>query len=173
MPRVDRRHEQRAGLPLEDTRPGVALPPDFGAAASLDHQEELVVHVPLGIEGTRRWDLNHVHALLTLDAAQVQEAAAPAQPLPGTQIELARVVDADATEDRDAFLFHIELVRTLDAFIAEVSRGLAVAAWFTEFEFCHRSRLLPSTLDRMAAPRGMLGPRPRSIQNGRGRARLR
>lgn len=141
MPRVDGHHEQRPRLPLEDARPGLAFAPDLGAATPLDDQKELVVHVPLGVQRARGGYLHDVHTFLTLDAAQVQEAAAPAQPLPRAQIELACVVDANATEDRNAFLFHVQLVGTLDALVREVPRGLAVAAWLTEFELCHRGRL--------------------------------
>ena len=97
VPGVDRRHEQRAGLPLEDLLLVLPSRQTSVRPAALDHQEELVVHVPLGFEAPPAGHLQHEHALHVCEAVEIQVGAATAEPLPRPQLDLARVVDADAT----------------------------------------------------------------------------
>ena len=113
MPGIDGRQKQRARLPLEHVLLRAALVPHLGAAAAFDDQEELVVHVLLGVQGAAGRHLDHEHAFDAFEAVQIQERPPPAQALPVAERQVARVAHPDATVDRDAFLFHEALVRAV------------------------------------------------------------
>ena len=90
---------------------GLALEPDLGRAAAFDDEEDLLVHVLLGIEGAARRHLDHVAAPLALGAIELDVAAAPARALPRHQREVLDLADPDVAEHRNAFRFHEGVVR--------------------------------------------------------------
>src|SRR5437879_9708326 len=95
MPGVHRDGEHRALLPLEDVSLRVTLLPDFGRAATLDDQKDLLVHVPLRIERARGRDLHDVAAPLGLGAVELDVVAAAAGALPRRERQVLQFTDAD------------------------------------------------------------------------------
>src|SRR5438105_1491529 len=107
---VDGYGKQRAGLPLEGVLAAAAFLPDLGAAPALQHVEDLVVDVPLGVDGAPARDLQYVHTGAAVRAVQLDERAEPARPLPWRPRDLPHIVDADASVDRQSFLLHEQVV---------------------------------------------------------------
>src|SRR5437879_10286043 len=105
MPGVHRDGEHRALLPLEDVSLRVTLLPDFGGAAALDDEKDLLVHVLLGIERAGGTDLHDIAAQLGLGAVKLDIVAAPACALPGREGQVLYSAYPDAAEHRDALGF--------------------------------------------------------------------
>src|SRR2546423_11160966 len=82
MPGVHRDGEHRALLPLEDVSLRVTLLPDFGRAATLDDEKDLLVHALLQIERARGRNLHDIAAPLGLGAVKLDIVAASAGALP-------------------------------------------------------------------------------------------
>src|SRR5204863_55264 len=80
----------------------VALLPDFGRAATLDDEKDLLVHVLLGVERARGRDLHDIAAPLGLGAVKLDIVAAAAGALPGRERQVLHFAYADAAEHRDA-----------------------------------------------------------------------
>src|SRR5262249_18287787 len=121
-------HEQRSGLPFEDARLLVAAP-DFGRAAPFDHQEKLVVDVLFGIGRIAAGHFQDVHAFDAFEAVEVQKRAASVASAPGAKADVAGVANADAAQDRHAFLFHPPLVRAVGALVYVVTGGFVAAGF--------------------------------------------
>jgi len=78
VPGVQRRPEERAGPPFEDSPLAAALAPHLGAAAAFKNDEELLVHVFLGVQLARGRHLDDVHALDAEQAVKGDETATAA-----------------------------------------------------------------------------------------------
>src|SRR5258708_4239523 len=111
MPGVHWNREHRALLPLEDVSPCVTLLPDFGRAATLDDEKDLLVHVPLGIERARVRDLDDVAAPFGLGAVELDIVAAPAGALPGRERQVLHSAYPDAAEHGNALGLPERVVR--------------------------------------------------------------
>src|SRR5437773_10949519 len=106
MPGVHGYREHRALLPLEDVSLRVTLLPDFGRAATLDDEKDLLVHVLLGIERARGRNLHDIAAPLGFGAVELDIVAAPAGALPGRERQVLHPADPDAAEHGDTLGFH-------------------------------------------------------------------
>src|SRR5947207_14959512 len=100
MPGVHGYREHRALLPLEDVSLRVALLPDFGRAATLDDEKDLLVHVLLGVERARGRDLHDIAAPLGLGAVKLDIVAAAAGALPGRERQVRPLASAAAATHR-------------------------------------------------------------------------
>src|SRR5204862_4687612 len=106
VPGVHRDREHRTLLPLEDVSLRVALLPDFGRAATLDDEKDLLVHVLLGVERARGRALHDIAAPLGLGAVKLDIVAAAAGALPGRERQVLHFAYADAAAHRDALGRH-------------------------------------------------------------------
>src|SRR5581483_491649 len=88
--------------------------------------------------------LDDEHALDALEPLQVEEGAAPAEPLPGPQVQLADVVDPDALDDRDLLLLHEALVGALGRAIGQQPGRLVPAGLLPLLPVSH-TRSSPSS----------------------------
>src|SRR6266567_1963465 len=106
VPGVHRDREHRSLLPLEHVPLRVALEPDLGRAASLDHEENLLVHVLLGVQRSCRRHLDHVAAPLGLRAMELDKVPASAGTLPRRERKILHLSYTDPSEDGNALGLH-------------------------------------------------------------------
>src|SRR5262245_3076842 len=90
---------------------GLALLPDLGGAASLDHEHHLLVEMPLGVERAGAGDLDHVHAPQPFGAEELDIGTAPAKPRPRLHRQVLYAPDTDAAEDRHTLGLHEAVIR--------------------------------------------------------------
>src|SRR6266567_5844039 len=89
---------------------GLALLPDFGRAASLELQHDLLIEMTLDIQRTRARHLRHIHAPQALGSIKLDVGAAPAQPLPWRHRQVLNAHGTDAAIDRHALIFHESVI---------------------------------------------------------------
>src|SRR5258706_10333174 len=106
--------------------PAVPFLPDLGRTAAFDDEEDLLVHVPLGMQGAHRRHLDDITAPLGLGAVELDEVALAAGALPRHQRQVLHLADADVAEHRNALRFHERVVGR--GLLAELSEAGLLAA---------------------------------------------
>src|ERR671923_828870 len=133
MPGIEWNREQRSSAPLECEFSFAALLPHFGRAAAIDDVINLFVQMPLGVQRSRAWHFDDVHAPEMFGAEELNRRAPAAEPLPRLQREVLDFMHTDVPMDRNALCFHEEIIGGLGIFpFAETS--LLPLFWLTPFE---------------------------------------
>src|ERR1700704_1955847 len=89
----------------------LAFLPDFGGAAALDHEHDLLIEMALDVERAGAGNFNDIHAPKPLGAVELDVAPAPAKPRPRLHRQVLHPMHADATMDRHALRLHEAVVR--------------------------------------------------------------
>src|SRR5215472_634729 len=105
----------------------VAVEPDFGGAAPLDHEVDFLVQVSFRVKCAGPWYLDDVAAPFAFGAVQLDVAAFAAQPLPWRKWQILHLAHADVAVDRNALRFHEQVVGRLGS-AALAASGRFVAA---------------------------------------------
>src|SRR5436309_2671352 len=85
--------------------------PDFGRAATFHDIIDFLVEMLFRVERAGARNFDYVAAPFAFGAVELDEAAAPAQPLPRRHGQVLHLGNAEPTENRDALGFHIGIVR--------------------------------------------------------------
>ena len=126
---------------------GVALLPNFCGATAFHHQVDFFVHVLFGMQRTCTGHLDHIATPFGFCAIQLNKVAFATCALPRHQGQVLNLVDAHITEHRQAFGFHVSVVRR-GLFFEDAVTGFLVASWFVPVAgvFIVRHAMSPSQI---------------------------
>src|SRR5439155_15006846 len=116
--------EHGAALPLEAVQFLLSVCPDLGRAATLDNDHDLFVHVALGVERSRAWDLDHITAPAPFGAVKLDEGSVPSHALPAFERHVLYAAHADPAIDRNPLRLHVIVIRRIRPLPGAIARVL-------------------------------------------------